>query len=195
MRRAAWLFLLSWAALAVGPRPGDAVDRDDGKGTVVTLDDGLKSRAPADWKAEKPSNKLRTAQFRIPKAKGDKEDAELVIFFFGPGQGGSVNDNIKRWQGMFEAPEGKKIDDVSKVEKMKVGDVDVTYLDVQGIYLYKFPPFDPNAKVQRKPDYRRLGVVFASKNGPYFITVTGPAKTVAEHKKGFDEWLKGFKKE
>src|SRR5262249_27368179 len=101
----------------------------------------------------------------------------------------------KRWQGMFEAPEGKKIDDVSKVEKMKVGDVDVTYLDVQGIYLYKFPPFDPNAKVQRKPDYRRLGVVFASKNGPYFITLTGPAKTVAEHKKGFDEWLKGFKKE
>lgn len=164
----------------------------DDKGVEVTLDN-LKSRAPASWKAQKPSNKFRAYQFAVPMAEGDKKDAELVIFYFGPGSGGTVTDNIKRWKGQFQAPEGKDIDDVSKVEKKKVGKVDVTYLDISGTYLFKFPPFDPNAKTQKLSDYRRLGVYFDSENGPYFITLTGPAKTVAKHKRGFDGWLDGFK--
>jgi hypothetical protein len=164
----------------------------DNKGTEVTLD-GLKSRVPAAWKMQEPSNKLRAYQFQVPKATGDKKDAELVIFYFGQGGGGTVADNIKRWKTQFQPPEGKSIDDVSKVEKLKVGRVEATYLDINGIYLYKFPPFDPNAKVTKLPDYRRLGVIFASENGPYFITLTGPAKTVEQNKQGFDSWLKGFK--
>ena len=164
----------------------------EGKGNEVTLD-GLKSRAPAAWKMQPPSNKLRAYQFQVPRAEGDKADAELVVFYFGAGSGGTAEENVKRWKTMFQPPEGKKIDDVSKVEKFKVGDVPVTYLDIHGTYLYKNPPFDPNAKVVRKADYRRLGVIFESKNGPYFITLTGPAKTLAQHKKGFDEWVKGFK--
>ena len=159
---------------------------------VVTLD-GLKSEAPASWKVQEPSNKFRAYQFALPKAAGDKDDGELVVFYFGAGGGGSPTDNLKRWKGMFEPPEGKSIDDVSKMEKFKVGNVEVTYLDVSGTFLYKFPPFDPNAKVQRKGNSRQLGVVFASENGPYFITLKGPAKTVEEHKKSFDGWLKAFK--
>jgi hypothetical protein len=164
----------------------------DDKGAVVTLD-GLKSRVPASWKMQKPSNKFRAYQFEVPRAEGDKKDAELVIFYFGAGSGGNVADNLKRWKSQFQPPEGKTIDDVSKVEKKKVADVDLHYLDIQGTYLFKFPPFDPNAKTTKLPEYRRLGVYFASENGPYFITLTGPEKTVAQHKKGFDDWLKNFK--
>lgn len=164
----------------------------DDKGAVVTLD-GLKSRVPETWKIQKPSNKFRAYQFEVPKAEGDKKDAELVIFYFGAGSGGTVADNLKRWKGQFQPPEGKTVDDVAKVEKKKVGDVELTYLDIQGTYLFKFPPFDPNAKTTKLPEYRRLGVYFASENGPYFITLTGPEKTVAQHKKGFDDWLKNFK--
>ena len=75
-----------------------------------------------------------------------------------------------------------------------VGQTPVTYVDIHGTYLYKFPPFDPNAKVTPLPEYRRLAVVFDSKNGPYFITLTGPARTVAANKMPFDTWLGGFKK-
>ena len=95
--------------------------------------------------------------------------------------------------GFFRAPEGKTIDDVSRLQKFQVGDVKVTYLDVSGTFLSKNPPFDPNAKEVKKPDFRRFGVIFESPNGPYFITVTGPARTMEMHKKGFDEWLKNFK--
>ena len=62
-----------------------------GKGTAIELD-GLKSTTPSSWKVEEPDPKLgkfRIHQFRLPRADGDKEDAELVVFFFGPGGGGA----------------------------------------------------------------------------------------------------------
>ncbi len=179
------------AVLCGGMICGGLARAGDGKGVEVTLD-GLKSLTPSSWKSQKPANKLRTFQFLLPRAEGDGQDAELVIFLF-PGGGGGVAENIKRWKAQFVPPEGKSIDDVAKLDKFKVGNVEVTYLDIEGTYLSKNPPFDPNAKTVRLDNYRRCSVIFASENGPYFITLTGPAKTVGKHKKGFDDWLKAFK--
>ncbi len=184
---------LCFALVACGSNQisSEAGDNQKNQGEVVVLD-GLKSTLPADWKKEKPLSKFRAYQFRLPKAKGDSKDAELVIFYFGPGGGGPVKANLARWKSQFKAPKGKTIDEVSKVDKFKVGDVDVVYLDISGTFLYKFPPFDPNAKVTPLPDYRRLGIIFQSEKGPYFIRLTGEADTVAHHKKAFDKWLKSF---
>ena len=84
MKRILGVMVLGLAALGCtadssetsDPTPGDA------KGEEVALD-GLKSRVPSAWKMEQPSNNLRAYQFRVAKAEGDKDDAELVIFFFG----------------------------------------------------------------------------------------------------------------
>jgi hypothetical protein len=188
MKPLAWLGMaMAWSLV-----PFLANADDTKKGPVVTID-GLRSPAPADWKEQGTTSQMRAYQFKIPAAKGDERDAELVIFFFGPGGGGSVADNLKRWKGFFIPPEDKKIDDVAKVEKLKVSDVDVVYLDVEGTYRYKERPFDPNAKEELRPDWRMLGVIFASKKGPYYFRLVGPAKTVAAHKKDFDDWLKAFK--
>jgi hypothetical protein len=155
---------------------------------------GLKSKAPTDWKMQTPSNKLRLYQFTIPKVDGDKENAELVVFFFGAGGGGSNEDNIKRWKGQFVAPPGKTIDDVTKTEKFKVGTgANVLYVDIHGSYKYKNPPFDPNAKEVLKENFRRFGLIFDTDKGPYFITLTGPAKTIERNKAAFDNWVKAFK--
>jgi hypothetical protein len=190
MRRAWWLVLLGVWATGCAAGSG-ATDPAGKEGSVVTLD-GLKSSTPADWKSEKPSSKLRTYQFRLPRFQDDKEDAELVIFYFGAGAGGSVRDNLKRWKDQFQPPQGKTTDEVAKVEEFDVGKVKVTYLDIHGTYLSK-SPVDPNAKVVRKEDYRRFGVIFESPNGPYFITLTGPIRTLEQHKQAFDGWLKNFK--
>jgi hypothetical protein len=178
-------------ALVAGSVSAD--EKKEEKGAVVTLD-GLTSRAPADWKETPTTSELRFKQFALPKQGDDKDDAELVIFFFGPGGGGGVQQNLERWKGMFQPPEGKKIDDVAKVEESKVGEVKLVYLDInKATYLYKARPFDPNAKAEPRPNYRMLAVIFGSPKGPYFLRVIGPEKTVTHHKKGFDEWLKNFK--
>src|SRR5437870_4144460 len=74
---------------------------------------GVTSKTPAGWKSQKPSNKFRVYQFAVPKADGDKEDAELVVFFFGIGSGGGTDDNLNRWKGQFLPPEGKTIEEAS----------------------------------------------------------------------------------
>ncbi len=158
---------------------------DEKKGTLVTID-GLSSRTPADWKEGEASSQFRFKQFTLPKAGDDKADAELIIFFFGPGGGGGVDANVKRWQGMFENAKSDK-------QELKIGEVKATYVDLAGTYLLKKRPADPNERPTPMAGYRMLAVVFESPKGPYFFRLVGPEKTVTHHKKGFDEWLKSFK--
>ncbi len=135
-------------------------------GESVELGGRLMSKAPAGWKKQEPASKLRTYQFAVPKVEGDKEDAELVVFFFGAGGGGSTDDNLKRWKAQFIAPEGKTIDEVSKLEKYKVGKgADVVCLDIAGTYKYKVPPNSPTAKEERKENFRRFNVIFDTDKG------------------------------
>jgi hypothetical protein len=155
-------------------------------GEVVEID-GLKSKTPDGWKTSKPANEMQRAVFTLPKVEGDPEDATVTVYFFGAGGGGGIDANVKRWKELFKAPAGDK----AKVEKIKVGDVDVTTVDVSGTYLSRPRPGDPN--VTEKPDFRLVGVYFGSKNGPYYMRFVGPAKTVEKNKSGFDEWLKNFK--
>ena len=166
--------------------------RADDQGTVTELD-GLKSKVPSAWKAQEIKTRERVYHFVIAKEKDDKHDAEMLVFFFGPGGGGGVKANLERWKKMIEPADGKKIDDVSKTEELTIGAVKATVLDATGTYTYKMRPFDPNEKGEKRENYRLIGVVFESPNGPYFIRFIGPAKTVEANKKAFDHWLKNFK--
>lgn len=177
--------LLGFTQLA-GAQKADA--KKDLKDPVVVLDE-VKSKAPQSWVREKPANLLRAYQFRVPKVKEDAADAELSI----QDARGSIEENIKRRKAEFTPPEGKKIDDVFKVEKLKIGKANATVMDVSGTYLYKERPQAPDSSAVPKPDYRMIAVVFDTKDGSYFIRLIGPEKTVAHHQKGFEEWLKAFK--
>jgi hypothetical protein len=188
MKRAWCLGLLGCAALlcAAGLRADDK--KDDGKGAIVDLG-GMKSRAPAEWKEEEVTNRMRLQQFKLPKVKDDAQDAEIVIFNLG----GTAEANIDRWKKMFVPPEGKSLDDVAKVTKMDVGDAKMTYLDVSGTYRFKERPFDPNSKEESRPHSRMLGVIVETPKSQFQIRLVGPAATVENYKKGFDEFLKNFK--
>ncbi len=59
-------------------------------------------------------------------------------------------------------------------------------LDVSGTYRGAGP------KDQPQSEYRMMAINYEG-NHPYQIRLTGPAKTVEKYKKGFDEWIKGFK--
>src|SRR5262245_50726457 len=65
------------------------------------------------WIVEKPANTMRKAQYSLPRADGDSEDASLIVHYFG-GQGGSREDNLRRWAGQFEQPDGS-----SSADKLK----------------------------------------------------------------------------
>ncbi len=152
---------------------------------------GMKAKVPEGWKEEQPTSTMRMAQFKLPKAEGDKEDAELALFYF-KGGSGSADQNLKRQLAKFKPAEGKQ-EPVNKTEKTKVGKIDATLQDVKGVYLSKFPPFAPNAKITEKTDWRQIYVIFMTDSGDYYMTLLGPAKTVEKHEKAFKEWIASFK--
>ena len=92
---------------------------------LVILDDNaaaqkseLKFRVPAGWVEEERTSSMRVAQYKLPKAPGDTEDASLVLYYFGPGQGGSTTANIERWVGQMKQPDGSAAKD-SKQERFE----------------------------------------------------------------------------
>ena len=181
MRTVMGLVVLAGVALACAA--GEEKDRP-----VVNLD-GLKSRVPAGWKQERPKGKMRFAQFKLPHARDDKVDAELVIF---QNAGGGVKENLRRWKGQFIPPRGKSIDDVVKVREMKVAGHKATYVDLRGTY--NPPPFNPTFGGKKWPNFRMLVVQLEGPDNLYHIMLPGPADTVEHNQKEFDEWLPGFKK-
>src|SRR6185503_16100126 len=76
----------------------------------------LKFTVPAGWVEEERTSSMRVAQYRLPKAAGDSDDASLVLYYFGQGQGGSAAANIERWIGQMKQEGG----DSSKKEDLEV---------------------------------------------------------------------------
>jgi hypothetical protein len=156
----------------------------------VTVDlGGLKSTAPASWKEVPVTSPMRLKQFAIPGKEGD---AELVVFFFGQGQGGSIQQNLDRWKQQFQLPAGQTPESASKTTTVKLASAKATVLDIRGTYMFKARPMDPGPGEPR-PNHRMLAAVLESAKGNYFIKLTGPAKTIEQSKKEFDAWLKAFK--
>lgn len=161
------LTVLALAVLIITP----ALQGADKTKKVVAKDIIL--NVPTSWKQSPASNNLRTAQFAIPKVEGDKDDAELVVYFFG-GAGGGVNANLERWSGQFQ-PGGKK----QKIYKGQSKQGEYYLLDITGVYNKPIgPPI--NRQTNPTPGYQMMAVVLMIKDkGNYFLKLTGPQKTVA----------------
>jgi len=154
---------------------------------VRTQDAGLRFAHPADWVRVPAPSDMRAAQFRVPKAGGDAEDAEVVLFFFGKGQGGSAQDNLERWYGQMTQPDGKASKDTGVVTIKTINALKVTALDLPGTY--KGMPSAPGAASVSKSGYRLLAAVVEGDGGPWFFRIVGPDATVKAAKPGFDALL------
>jgi len=145
---------------------------------------GLKFTPPAGWIAEKAPTGSRQAQYKLPRVQGDTEDAELIVYYFGGG-GGTPQANVARWVGEFTGPDGKPVNDAKITHKTSNG-IPLTIVDVSGTYSSSMGMMQQGGP---KPGIRMLGVIAESGNGPWFIKLTGPERTVAKWKPSFDSFL------
>ena len=150
----------------------------------------LNFAAPAGWKTVATSSSMRVAQFALPRAAGDAVDAELVVYYFG-GSGGTVEANIERWLGQMQQPDGKPSSAVAKRDMRTVNGLKVTLVDVSGTYIAEMTPGSPQR--HNSPNFRLRAAVIETPNGPYFIKLTGPAKTIAASEKPFEAFLSSVK--
>src|SRR6516164_5122028 len=141
---------------------------------------GLRWTPPAGWKSDGTAP-MRAATYRIPPASADPEGAECVVYFFGVGQGGSVQANIERRNGQFTGSDGKPA--TAHIQKRTVHGLPVTTIDVTGQYSGMGGPM-ATAKTN-KPGYRLLGAIIENPGGNVFLKCTGPEKTTAANERNF----------
>jgi len=142
---------------------------------------GIKWTVPSNWKAE-AERPMRLATYTIPPAGGDSEPAECGVYYFGQGQGGSVQANMDRWIGQFQSKEAAKRD------QRTVHGLKVTTVDTSGAYSGMGGPM-AKAAAPPKPNYRLLGAIVEGPQGSVFFKLTGPDKTVAQSQAAFDKLL------
>lgn len=144
--------------------------------------------APPAWKPRPAASSMRVAEFVVPKAQGDPEDGEAIVYFFG-GTGGSVDANVSRWIGQFQQPPGAPAG--GNRTTFAVGALKVTTVDVSGTYVAEVRP--GSAERHNKPNYRMRAAVVETPKGPYFIKFTGPANTVKSASADFDRFIKSLR--
>ena len=143
-------------------------------------------KRPADWEWVEVSSSMRAAQLKVNDAKS-KESAEIVFFYFGPGNAGGVKANVDRWLGQFQEPR-EKIS--AKIDETTVGKTKVTYVQAEGTYSSGMPG-GPKTPL---PNHALLGAIVEGGEGSVFIRLTGPMalakSSQAEFKKMVESGLK-----
>jgi len=144
-----------------------AVKTREVKMRFLTLD------VPESWKQRETASDMRLGELEIPPAEGDKEPAELIVYYFGAQGAGTRKANIDRWIGQFEA-EGRQ----AKVLAGKARAGEYSLVDVTGTYQ---KPVGPPVARKTAPmsGARMLAVILTTKDGDVYLKLTGPAKTVA----------------
>ena len=152
---------------------------------------GLKWSPLSGWKAEEGERPMRAATYTIAPTAGDTANAECVVYFFGAGQGGSIDANLERWKGQIVGPDGKPAE--AKIAKRTVHDLPVTTIDSSGDYTGMGGPMAASKAVHN--NYRLLGAIIEGPGGNVFLKFTGPAKTIAASQADFEKLVNSFEKE
>lgn len=138
---------------------------------------------PETWIKEPPANQMRLGQASIPGPAGP---GELVVFYFGPGGGGSVDANIQRWTDQMEAAPGSN----PKAETFETNGYRVTWIDVPGTLKASTMGMGPSVE---QPNARLLGAVVEGNGGPWFFKATGPDATLAAERENFLKMLRSVR--
>src|SRR6185503_13932906 len=141
----------------------------------------IRFTVPAGWVEEERSSSMRVAQYKLPRAEADTEDASLVLYYFGKGQGGTATANVERWASQMQQADGAQ----AKIteESFTANGLKVTTVDGSGIYVAETAP--GSGEFLNKPGFRLRAAVIETPNGSYYVKLVGPEKTVTRWNETF----------
>ncbi|MFI5197333.1 MAG: hypothetical protein ACHQJD_01820 [Thermoanaerobaculia bacterium] len=152
----------------------------------VTSGGGLTWVVPKSW-APGPSSAMRLATYYLPVFGSDSDRPELAVFWFGPSQGGTVDQNVARWFSQFAAGPG---DPAPTRSLTRVRSLPVTLVTAAGSYS---AGTGMGAEPATKSGYALRGAIAEGPNGAVFFKLTGPRRSVAAAGKAFDALVASLK--
>ena len=142
---------------------------------------------PADWQIEKPANRLRSHQFKLPSPDPAVAAGELIVF---PDSNPNADKLFARWAATVEPPDGVTPEANAKRAKREQGSQTLHRLDVSGTWKYR--EFPQSKKEERRPNWRVVWVVVVEPAGATHLRLSGPAAVVEKHLPAFDRWLEAL---
>jgi hypothetical protein len=142
--------------------------------TVTLL--GYKTTVPAGWTPRAPSSSMRLAEYSIASPDGSV-GAEVIVYFFGKGQGGAVEPNLVRWRGQFSTPDGSPVPE--KITRDSTAVFPITIAEYTGTYARGIGAGDPS---QAKPNQTLVAAIAETPNGTLFVQLFGPSANVAKQR-------------
>jgi hypothetical protein len=154
--------------------PGSLLPPPPGTGTGTAA---LTWTVPSNWSEEQASSSVRRAQYYVPGPGGD---AEMVVFYFGPGQGGDPMSNAARWANQFTQPDGSSSMDKMKTREQTVAGMSVLRVEIDGHYQNAMTggPMIENARL--------LGAIVSGPDSNWFFKLAGPDATVEDQRDEFE---------
>ena len=147
---------------------------------------GVAFLPPSEWE-DLGASGMRKAAFNFGPLDGDENAAEVTVFFFGSGQGGDIESNIRRWVGQMDPPEGKTIEEVVRRSKMTTQTgLDVHFVEVDGIFQRSMGggPMT-GGRTKPFPGWRMVGAIIEAPEGNVFFKLVGPDATARAMEESF----------
>ena len=143
---------------------------------------GLAWSVPSTWTNRGPSS-MRLGTYVV---KGPHNtEATCAVYYFGPGQGGTVDANLHRWQGEFKNASAAKLDSLSP------NGIKVTRVRSDGTYMAHAGMMGQGS-VTEMPNWAMLGAIAEGPQGSVFFKFTGPVGVMNAASGDFDKMLKSL---
>lgn len=146
---------------------------------------GLRWTAPEHWIEEAPENSMRVAQYRIPDS--GEPAASVVVFYFGPGQGGAPEANIERWARQFAQPDGSDPVAALTLDRGERNGFPVWRAEIVGTYDGGMAMM--GGRAEQLENWMLLAAIVETGSGPWFFKATGPRTTMEDERAGFEALL------
>ncbi len=148
---------------------------------------GLQAPKPASWQWQPPRNPMITTNYSVPapsNVQGAKA-AQLNVYFFGEGMGGSVRENIDRWKNQFRSADGYEVE--PKVDEFEVDEMPVTFVELEGEWMQM-------GAAWYTKDQLFLAAIVDAPAGRIFIRFAGDEKTISHNREPFMEMIHGLRR-
>lgn len=147
---------------------------------------GLAAPKPARWIEHPPQSPLPVTTFAVPGRDGN-EAAHIVVFDFPPGLGGSIDENIDRWQMQFEPDaEGNPVEPL--IARFEVDGMPVTLVEFAGNWKKMGASW-------YTPDQLFLSAIVGAPRGVVVIRFAGAAATVEANRADFMRMIDGLRRD
>ncbi len=145
---------------------------------------GLQGPKPVTWIEHPPSHTMRLANYTVPGRDGS-EAAHIVVFYFGQGQGGSIDMNIDRWQSQFRPDDEGNLPEPIVETLATTGGHPITLVELEGDWM----------KMGQRwytPDQMFIAAIIEAPIGMLFVRFAGDPQTVSANREAFVSMVEGL---